>query len=330
MKKQRTTQNLGLNRASEREIVHDYLEKVLKLHEKHCGRGRNGRVNKFGQTHQGPNPLSIRNFNLNKAYVNPDGSVTLKTKTGLQSACIACDRDFRHGRSEENHRKYDPMTDEEVRANYVKEYGPTVGCSKCQKAKVPEEIRISRGMERGLHNICFVCEVLYGEAVGSRWVIYSPDGRNEVKKGAKCVACSQTEKLQKDHIWPLAKGGTDWEENIQFLCKKHNLEKSASVVGFSSLAVIKDRMICERYQKVLEKARKEQWSIQRFGEEMNRQVRKFLASKQAMSDAELEVFFTEEKRRSNRRHGIPRAVEKFREYQSVAILNTIKNTIRSD
>lgn len=43
--------------------------------------------------------------------------------------------------------------------------------------------------------------------------------------GNKCAFCNQTKKLTKDHIIPLSKGGTDYIENIQPLCKNCNSKK---------------------------------------------------------------------------------------------------------
>ena len=45
----------------------------------------------------------------------------------------------------------------------------------------------------------------------------------------KCVDCESKEKLEYDHIIPVAKGGSNTERNIQLLCEKCNRKKSATI-----------------------------------------------------------------------------------------------------
>lgn len=50
------------------------------------------------------------------------------------------------------------------------------------------------------------------------------------RDGGKCVQCGATDELHFDHIVPFSKGGTSLKaENIQLLCARHNLEKSANI-----------------------------------------------------------------------------------------------------
>ena len=50
------------------------------------------------------------------------------------------------------------------------------------------------------------------------------------RDGGKCVECGATDELHFDHIVPYSKGGTSLKaENVQLLCARHNLEKSAKI-----------------------------------------------------------------------------------------------------
>ena len=45
-----------------------------------------------------------------------------------------------------------------------------------------------------------------------------------------CVQCQSTDELHFDHILPFSKGGTSIKsDNVQLLCARHNLEKSAKI-----------------------------------------------------------------------------------------------------
>jgi len=50
------------------------------------------------------------------------------------------------------------------------------------------------------------------------------------RDGGKCVECGAGDELHFDHIVPYSRGGTSLKaENIQLLCARHNLEKSAKI-----------------------------------------------------------------------------------------------------
>lgn len=50
------------------------------------------------------------------------------------------------------------------------------------------------------------------------------------RDGGRCVTCGATDELHFDHIVPFSKGGTSLKaENIQLLCARHNLKKSARI-----------------------------------------------------------------------------------------------------
>jgi len=50
------------------------------------------------------------------------------------------------------------------------------------------------------------------------------------RDGGKCVKCGATDELHFDHVLPYSKGGTSLTaENVQLLCARHNLQKSARI-----------------------------------------------------------------------------------------------------
>ena len=50
--------------------------------------------------------------------------------------------------------------------------------------------------------------------------------------GSLCVCCHEQKPLSKDHIIPLVKGGSDYIENIQPLCRECNSAKRDRVIDF--------------------------------------------------------------------------------------------------
>ena len=45
----------------------------------------------------------------------------------------------------------------------------------------------------------------------------------------RCVQCGSSEKLEFDHVIPIAKGGGNTERNIQLLCEQCNRSKGANI-----------------------------------------------------------------------------------------------------
>ena len=51
------------------------------------------------------------------------------------------------------------------------------------------------------------------------------------RDGGRCVKCGATDELHFDHDLPWSKGGTSFSvDNVQLLCMRHNIQKSAHIV----------------------------------------------------------------------------------------------------
>ena len=49
------------------------------------------------------------------------------------------------------------------------------------------------------------------------------------RDGGQCVKCGSRERLEFDHIIPLAAGGSNTERNIQLLCEECNRSKGSTI-----------------------------------------------------------------------------------------------------
>jgi len=68
------------------------------------------------------------------------------------------------------------------------------------------------------------------EAIRSRIIPSSVKQEVWQRDKGKCVMCGEPDELHFDHIVPYSKGGTSLKsENVQLLCARHNLEKSAKI-----------------------------------------------------------------------------------------------------
>jgi len=199
---------------------------------------------------------------LNPAFPNPavpieqyDFALNKKSGAwGLQAYCKVCYkayRDARIGKSRETwiQKNGKPMTDQQIQSWYVKNVSPTMRCSTCRIEKTPAAFRISRSMEKGLHNVCIDCSAASGASVREQAWLSDGDWNSwklavqKMRKNKKVVcagwprsvvikACKGTDegkKMHADHRVPLRAGGLNDKTNFQALCGPCNIRKSDQI-----------------------------------------------------------------------------------------------------
>ncbi|ASV73292.1 hypothetical protein THTE_0690 [Thermogutta terrifontis] len=78
----------------------------------------------------------------------------------------------------------------------------------------------------GLANQTRVAKV---EGKTSRYIPRDVRQRVWQRYGGRCAECGATDYLEFDHIIPVAKGGSNSDNNVQLLCRRCNLKKSDSI-----------------------------------------------------------------------------------------------------
>lgn len=222
LKSQRKTKNLGFNTAKTQD--ESYAEIEAQNPTARCSDGK----------HEGERTLPVRKFYLNKGG------------KGLQGACITCQKNRRADRIKRSREKFGEKPKQEIYDMYLKTYGQTKKCSKCNASKSPSDFPISISMETGLHNHCILCSIGNSQGNGGlRDFIFMPDKDGiKYKKKDKCERCSGTDKLAVDHILPIAKGGTDCIQNKQTLCIHCNSKKNDTID-----CVVKPEFLSARYKE---------------------------------------------------------------------------------
>lgn len=66
---------------------------------------------------------------------------------------------------------------------------------------------------------------------GANGVFSYSDWTDMIKRtGGRCTYCGSEKKLTVDHIVPLSKGGTNYRDNLQLLCRSCNARKSDKLI----------------------------------------------------------------------------------------------------
>ena len=301
-KNQRTvSKKLGKNNTANHEKIYSAIETKIGPTKK-CTFGHT-RGSKTGVKHEGPEDVLIKDFETKGCSIGENGEVMIKGGDGLQGFCKICSSRRRKKRLEmarENNKDggYD---------KYEMDYGKnTKKCSSCEQEKnVRDCFKLSPAMECGIHNVCNGCSKAYGESMGDRLIKYRPDGNHKYNK--------TNEGLHDDHIMPLAYGGTNNKVNHQLITAKENLSKS-STIPFENVHEIHESYMCDRWKSILQKAKRDNISMTDFKSRMAAAILNEQKQIYFMKDHEIEQIFKKYNKDNNRRMGVKRCVQKFKNY----------------
>ena len=301
-----------------------------------------------GVKHEGDEWIPIRNFNQRCVTIKEDESIELDSKKapiGLQNNCIACEKARRRWRSEGAKKRYAEIVEKEEKkvgrkltedekkaaadAWADEQYGPTKRCSRgedCVDADGPDLPWSMFGLSLGHdpkmihHNYCMKCRNATSTE-GDRWAKYNFDGHHIPVKDDSTICeqegCDITENLENDHCVELNFGGSDKEANQQWLHKNHHDEKKGTIgPNIKSVHDVTKDMVSERFHPVLDKAKEENWSLDKLVSQLKIAMEKFLRWKVSLTDDDLKAFFTSQNARNNTQHDVERAVHKFRKWCS--------------
>ena len=175
---------------------------------------------------------------------------------GLQSYCKVCYKVYRELRKQKARNQWvntdgTDMSDDDIRQWFRTNVGAEMECSYGNHWEDPSAFRISRSMEKGLHNICRECEPMTRLAQGLRekeWLAGGDWGswarEAERIRGLTRVSCAgwplsvdfgycegelPGRKMHMDHIVPLRSGGIHDASNLQPMCSTCNIKKSDQI-----------------------------------------------------------------------------------------------------
>ena len=199
---------------------------------------------------------------LNPTLPNPDVPIEefdFLNKEGvwdLQGYCKVCYKVYRELRKQKARNQWtttdeSDMSDDEIRQWYRDNVGAEMECSYGNHWADPAAFRVSRNMEKGLHNICMDCEPMTRLAQGLRekewlaggdWESWAREA--ERIRGEGRVLCAgwplsvqfgtcegelPGRKMHMDHIVPLRAGGIHDSSNLQPMCGTCNIKKTDQI-----------------------------------------------------------------------------------------------------
>jgi len=195
----------------------------------------------------------------------------------LQGYCKVCYKVYRELRKKKAQSQWinpedSRMTDDEIRQRYRDEVGPEMECSYGNHWEDPAEFRISRNMEKGLHNVCMGCEPMTRLAQGLREKEWLAEGdwdswarEAERIRGLESVQCAgwplsvefgdcegdlPGRDMHMDHIIPLRAGGIHDARNLQPMCGTCNIKKTDQIQSDMSHGDIVIRIATEYAQEI--------------------------------------------------------------------------------
>ena len=199
---------------------------------------------------------------LNPDFPNPNIPIEefdfLKKKGewDLQGYCKVCYKVYRELRKQKARSQWEnadgsTMDDDDIRQWYRDNVGPEMECSYGNHWEDPSAFRISRNMEKGLHNVCIECEPMTRLAQGLRekewlaggdWDSWARkaewlrtqeyvecEGWHLSVKFGNCKGALPGRRMHMDHIVPLRAGGIHDATNLQPLCGTCNIKKTDQI-----------------------------------------------------------------------------------------------------
>ena len=73
-----------------------------------------------------------------------------------------------------------------------------------------------------------------GHGLGRRQDAY----REFIQENGECLSCGAIERLEIDHVNPLSRGGRDYPDNWQVLCRGCNAKKSGAIVDYRLMLAV--------------------------------------------------------------------------------------------
>ena len=266
-RKRKVSGNLGRTQHREADEIYETI-RSLRGDTKKCSFYGKGQYNVLGY---GPHSHDQLNPDFPNPHVPIEEFDFLKKndRWDLQGYCKVCYKVYRELRKKKARSQWEKpggiaMTDDEIRQWYRETVGAKMECSYGNHWEDPSAFRISRNMEKGLHNVCIECEPMTRVAQGLREREWLAAGdwdswarKAEEIRGLSRVSCAgwplsvkfgQCEgalpgrRMHMDHIVPLRAGGIHDARNLQPMCATCNIKKTDQIQQDLSIEELLERL----------------------------------------------------------------------------------------